>query len=395
MNCQELTIFLQKVLDKKDLIRNPENDFDGISALMQEIDGLDEKIRGPHNLGLRSLLAKRLNLDFVGDFNDGWALAEISEENRQSFVNERGEFIKDTNGNTLYFNEVDIFSCGIAVVQPLDLDEKPKFLRTDGSFLPLKMELSPGKLSDYRFSEGYAQIHISDSSQALIDTKGKEFRRCDLIKESGFHEGFAVIEPIGKGGADYYQFLGKDGALLNTEDGVDHFDQASDFYGGIAPVRIGPKWYFIDLLGKYLRDKDSTVISIGNQEILYMFPGKEGWFCVRTSDGHYMFLNKDLKVLRFEDGHEKFLNNVAYFSEGWALVSYKIEIGGKLREIQRFVNPEGRFLKDEDGRIVNFEFGHSFEDGLALVFLHDSGYVYLDQRGNVFRFGDISNLERL
>lgn len=390
MTCKELTIFLQKVLEKKGLFDDPEKEFDSITSFMQEVDDFVEKVKGPYNLGLRSLLAKRLNLSYVGDFHNGWAIAKNKEGGWQSFINQSGEFIKDEHGNVLRFVDVDVFSDGIAAVQLAENGGKVKFLRSDGTFLVIESELHIS-LSLNRFSEGYTRI-TNLGSEILVDAEGNEVRRHIQTKESGFHEGFTVIVPAEKKN-DYYQFLNKSGKILNTEDGIDHFDQANNFSDGIAPVRIGQKWHFIDHSGNYLRNQDGDKISFDFNEILFISRLSEGWFYARTKDLSYIFMNKDLQILKFEDGQEKFTNNATYFSEGWALVVYDIRINGWRVETKRFIDKNGKFLRDEAGKIIDFGSGSNFVDGLALVHFREpidsSGNrtAYLDCEGRIVEFG--------
>ncbi len=105
--------------------------------------------------------------------------------------------------------------------------------------IPLKLD---GAL---RFSEGYAAVMIGDRC-GFVDVRGKMVIETIYAQVRSFHGGFAAVrlpDEDGKPGVQGYIDLRGRWALRDERG---ELTELGDFYDGMARVRVGEKWGYID-----------------------------------------------------------------------------------------------------------------------------------------------------
>jgi len=390
MNCQELTTFLQKVLDNRGLIFEPKDEeLEEAFALKEEIERAaeDESLYN-QNIRSRVKLSQELNLSYVGDFYDDWAVAIRKESKRTVFVDKYGNFFKGPDDEVLEFEEADRFSGGIAAVLVISDDPaKIRFLKKDGTFLNgFYCQSQDSDLSRHRFSLGFA-LGSEDNKSIYVKSDGT------TIDIGGNYEtanppsdGAWALMKERTGLYEFHSFLGK--GRLMTEFGNDTFDDAAQFSEGFAPIKINDDWIFINTEGKFCRRKeDNTIVQIHRsfwnpQRIAKIESRHNGWFRF-TAGALYGFVKEDGSFFQDEAGSRRFVWT-SNFSEGFAIIRFNVGD----HAIFRYIDIAGKYLRDEDGKMLEFTHAQNFNEGLALV-QQTAGAeaVWMDRQGRIIEFG--------
>ena len=392
MNCKELTTFLQKVLDKRELIYDPQDeDIEDTQELVDEIGNTAEKCDSYNrNIELRVNLAKQSELKYVGDFYSGWALA-YTKNSIPVFVNRKGELLKDEDGKELSFPVADRFSEGIAAVR---VANDLRFIKADGTFLKGTYKPSERGIKAHRFSEGHAVV-ITDDGENLIDKEGNIVLNRSWSKIEPVSCGFARVKDT------FSHFIRPDESWLDPNSSVAEFRFGTDFVDGCAFILAESegksKWIMIDTNGTTILD-DLNKIDQSNEKrnefdlsenIDEIDSFKNNWAIFSTATNWFGFLNKEGKRLR-DDFKKSLFKDANGFSEGFALVITYNEDNSKNH---RFINSEGKYLRGIEGKILEFSWASDFENGLARVILGDLNgpaenidVFYIDRNGKRIDF---------
>lgn len=215
-----------------------------------------------------------------------------------------------------------------------------------------------------------------------------------------FHDGLAVVTRTGKDGKDEAGFIDRKGNLVvpfdpkytrnlfmgmnrfadgrsmfveNTENGtrlgyIDasgtvaipaKYDDASIFEDGLAYVKEGDRWFYIDATGKIVFEGPKEYEAGGNgtrisQMTLYQF--EDGLAMVRDSLGRTGFIDKKGNVfIRPGDAFDR----VDFFEEDLAVVTKR---GQNHDEKWGFINKKGELVVD-----TIYDEAFSFSEGMAAV----------------------------
>ena len=399
MNCTELTIFLQKVLDKRELIYDPKDEsiFE-THKLVEEVEETWEKNQ-PFNMFLRVELSQELDLSHVGDFYDGWAVAV--RDGLNVYVNKDGEFLRGEDGEILEFvyEYADRFSEGIAATIR---DGKLVFIRIDGSFISGNFSYSIDIPWHYRFAAGIACARPEDKGFPKYINKDGIFpenlnRRVRWASRFS-EDGYAAPDLLDNSQPKAWSFVNQSGENLTVEDGCEYFPAVVNFSEGYAWVKAvlsnGEKeWRVIDTGGKYQRNILGIITRIFQADRVSVRPFKCGWGRVEDNvTKRSQFFSPQREVLVDENGNNLF-ESAQDFSEGYSIV----KIDGQYQ----LLGMDGRYMRDEDGEIVAFRNIKAFykgtyigfEDGLINIVIKkdnpsDERWQYMDHRGRIVEFGN-------
>jgi len=327
---------------------------------------------------LRLEISKKLDLHHLGDFHDGWALGTTPEA-KKCFVNKQGDQMIDPETKNPYvFELADRFSEGFAAVYCY-WDGKIRFLKTDGTFLPGEFYY---EVDWPRFSNGYAAVQKTSIEWGYLYTTGNYQKADDQVTKLWNYtkEGFARRSvTVGNNvQATRFHFYDKDNNQLDIE--IEQgLVQASDFSEGYAPVMYAAPsyaWSFVDTEGKLYR-KGTEIVKLRNAADIN--PQRFGWFKFRTFDDNFGFVNLKGETLKDEFGNRLF-RVVTDFSDGLAIVT---------RDNKTYaMDTTGKYLRGEDGKILEFNYGEGFEDGVALISLNSGEFWYLTKKGKLIKFGN-------
>jgi len=398
MNCNELTTFLQKVLDKRGLIEVPQDDqFREIQDIIEEVELVWEKVQS-FNLFLRIELSRKLGLSYVGDFYDGWAVAV--KDGLNVYVDKEGEFLRGENGEVLEFafGYADRFSEGIAVAIK---DKKIVFIRQDGSFLPGEHYYNMDIPWYWRFNAGVARACPTESEfPKYIDKEGvfiDELNAKVDWADRYSRDGYAILK-VDMGNEDpIWSLMDTKGNNLIAEDGSEYFVYIVNFSEGYAWVEVelstGEKeWRIIDTDGKYQRNSLGIIARVFQGDRVHPRPFQYGWGRVEdniTKRSQFFSPQGDVLV---DEYRNSLFEGAQDFFDGYAVV----KVDGQYQ----LLGMDGRYLRNEGGDIISFlnimafqkgtDVG--FEDGLIHIHMRkkdpkDECWEYMDQRGRIIKFG--------
>jgi hypothetical protein len=197
----------------------------------------------------------------------------------------------------------------------------------------------------------YKSIGNFNRIYGLIDKSGKVLVEPRFIDDLffSFNEGLAPCREYK--GNDKYGYINKKGQFaINPQ-----FDYVFNFSEGVAKVRNGKNFGFID--------KKGTVVKKPENIIVVSEGFKEGMAGVNIN-GKYGFINRWGKVVIKPE-----FDSVQDFSEGLAVVS----INGK----SGFINKAGETVIKTD-----YDSAKNFNDGLAMVQINDK-WGYIDKSGKI------------
>ena len=131
----------------------------------------------------------------------------------------------------------DRFADGLAVVGD---GERYGYIRASGKVVvPIRLD---GAL---RFREGMAAVQVGDRI-GFIDVRGQMVIPPGYVRARSFHDGLAMVQLPGAGEADGpLGYIDKRGKLVFSDDSGRVTD-LGDFVEGMARVRVGDQWGYLD-----------------------------------------------------------------------------------------------------------------------------------------------------
>ena len=252
-------------------------------------------------------IAIPLKYKWAEDFSDG--LTSVLTSKGYIFINKQGKQVFDTCYEMTYG-----FSDGLASVQ---IGDKFGYINTNGKTV-IKAQYNWA----YPFSEGRALVRLDSDTCAIINTKGKIFKKYDdrmfIEAYHKYSDGYMVYSKDGKTGA-----LDKNGKIAIKPSADWH--QLEDFSEGLAPYWNG---LITEECGYgYINKKGKTVIK---PVYGHAFPFSEGLACVQDNKtDKFGYINKKgKKVIGFKYDY------ALSFCDGLACVmkngkSYMIDKKGK------------------------------------------------------------------
>lgn len=159
-------------------------------------------------------------------------LARVVIDGRTGFINDTGEFVIDP-----IFTYADRFEEGSAIVGN---GRKYGFINRFGT------QSVPYDLDDaLRFREGFAAI-MRSGRIGFINPAGKLVIPMHYTRARSFHEGLAMVEELSsRGRAGRVGYINRDGNFVFIDE-QQRFEELGSFGDGLAPVKVGGKWGFID-----------------------------------------------------------------------------------------------------------------------------------------------------
>jgi len=388
MNCNELTTFLQKVLDNRDLIFEPKDgQLEETVELKDEIEKVvEENTPYNRNLRLRVELSERLKLNYVGDFHDGWAVA-TNRRNKWVFVDKEGDFLTHAEGDIWEFDDADQFSEGVAAVE---VDGHIRYITTSGIFFSGTYSKGSANLAFRRFSNGVARVDIEDTQKYFHKRDGSPLINLgDAYSYVGKMSAEGLARFVKKT-TDKQGFLDKRGRewarLPVFSENILAVTAFSEGYAAIRHKNITDSktwWSFIDSIGNFYNNVLKE-IHLDGEEIEVMDSLDCGWFmCIFKGGRQYGYVNLNGEFLKSEDSKDRF-EGAFHFYEGLARV---FVTNDQNRHVTRFINTRGKYLRDEDDNILEFTKATDFNDGLANVIFDNGDQYYLTKTGDLIRFG--------
>ncbi|HMB65236.1 MAG TPA: WG repeat-containing protein, partial [Patescibacteria group bacterium] len=285
-------------------------------------------------INFRSRLARENGYEWVGEFNEGPALAK--KEDGHYFIDREGKQIAGP------FQNAGSFSEGLALAKKEDGDY---FIDSEGK------EIAGPFRNAFSFSEGRAHVE-KEGGHYFIDSEGKEIAG-PFRNAFSFSEGLARVQ---KEGGHY--FIDSEGKEI-----AGPFRGAFSFSEGRARVKKEDGRYFIDKEGKQIAGPFKFTDSFS-----------EGRARVQKEGGDY-FIDREGKQIAGP------FQNTDSFSEGRARVKKE----------------DGCYFIDKEGKEIAgpFKLAGSFSEGLAWVKKED-GHYFIDREGkqmagpfrNVFPFSE-------
>ena len=175
--------------------------------------------------------------DNAFNFKDG--VACVSNDNKYGYI--------DMNGRTvipMIYDESCIgYFCSDGLIRVAKkgehYDEWGYLDKSGRTVIPCKYSYASN------FSEGVAFVEefssdFSSKWTGFIDTKGNKLIKCNYNFEKGFKNGMCVLSKEGK-----YSYANKSFQLIAPFE----YDKAEDFSEGLALVKIGEKWGYVDCQG--------------------------------------------------------------------------------------------------------------------------------------------------
>jgi hypothetical protein len=284
---------------------------------------------------------------------DDQKLFPIIQDNKIGYIDKTGKVIIPPEFDKGYLNEGNMkaaeFSDGLALA---NLKGKFGYIDKTGVFV-----IKPTYVTAWPFAEGLAPVRVPDGRTAYIDKTGKiVIKALSTMGGDPFSEGLAGVY-IGESSKGKWGFIDKSGKMIIEP----HIDAAGPFAEGLASVRIGDKYGFIDREGNF-------PIPLQNK-VSYGPPFYQGYALVWNSEGKGDLIDKSGAVIcdfRYR--------SISPFSEGLAVVDVNIQGEAPLGATVDPKHPEGGtraagFI-DKTCKIViepQYEFAGSFSEGLAPV----------------------------
>lgn len=295
-------------------------------------------------------------------------IAPVCLDGKSVYINRSGEVVLKTPFN---FSSAQYFSDGLAIFKQ---DEKYGFIDETG-----KIVIEPTLDAVESFFESFA-ITYKNNKAGFIDKTGKLAFPLFYDKVQNFSNGYAVVgveNGLGEDDMPNYKvgFIDRTGeiAIGKTKNKrIGKFDDADDFAEGLAPVKIGGKW-------GYVNEKEQTVIKFAYKEAK---PFAEGLAPVAIDGDKWGFIDKTGKFViqpRFTDAD--------IFSEGLAAVSthkygiYATEyIDRSGKTVFKIPNSSlaGRFK----GGITSVPFSGGDEDQYWDVLINNKGKIILKNKNH-------------
>lgn len=285
--------------------------------------------------------------------------------------------------------------------------------------------------NDYYDEIDGVNIIMPDFSDNTVEDSDEETGMADMVMPEVVKKDFDTVAVV------HYYDLGKSGYIDKEGDLVIEakFDDAKDFYEGLAPVRVGDKWGYIDKTGEFVIEpqfEKADIFSSGVAAVMV----DDKWGCIdktgkfvippsqdepaRFSEGLALFVDEETDKVGYVDTTGKFVIKPEYdlgsiyFLEGYATV---LKDRSNLLSSTGIIDKKGNFLSmpmettatranyfseglyavckegselwgyiDHTGEYViepQFFKAYMFSEGLAEVNIPGEGLGYIDKEGNV------------
>lgn len=306
------------------------------------------------NLSTRNIgyeMAIKPQFDYIAlDFSEGFACVRVTMADKHTYI--------DTTGKPVFgkqFVNVNPFSGGYAAVEVEPGSADYTFIDHNGKPLTDQTFRMPRN-----FSEGYAVIKVDVSGgghyrYTYMDTKGKLLGEPRYLAATNYSEGYAAIQGNNKN----WMIVNK--RFVATANNLP-YDEVYHFHDGLARVRVGERYGFID--------------TAGNLEI----PMQDFWcddfsegLCVIKKGGRFGYMDMTGKVVipcRFTYAEA--------FSWGVALVSESAPDESGMVTERGVIDHDGNFLVEEK----KFDFIETFSEGYAVA-VKDGKYGFITANGRV------------
>ncbi|PAB58812.1 WG repeat-containing protein [Anaeromicrobium sediminis] len=216
--------------------------------------------------------------DEARNFYNG--LASVIIGSKKAFINKKGEIVFEHE-----FHRVDNFSEGLAYFEDSSLDKLPNY-----GFIDKKGEIKIKGLQRLATITKFEEDYLPLVANKFIDKNGNDhlgFKK-DYVIYSNFSEGLALIK-LG----DKYGYIDKTGKIVIDP----QFEEGRGFSEGLAAVKMNGKWGFINKNGllvipnsfNYVFDFSDGMAAFSNNE----YEGIEH----HTKDHKLGFINNEGKIV--------------------------------------------------------------------------------------------------
>jgi hypothetical protein len=262
--------------------------------------------------------------------NAGPVQSEVAEGGREFFIDKTGKVVLNLPPDC-HARFPQYFADGLAVVQ-----KGPAFGYIDKKGnIAIKAVFAEAE----PFSEGLAAVREDSGKYGYIDVTGKIQIEPNFEYAAPFIHDIALVKL-----KDKVSYIKRSGKLLSKKT----FDDGGSFskLDGLAPVRIGTKWGYIDLHGKITIPPNFS----------WAMRFNEGLACVGDrKTGHALFINTFGKAV-FEAPAFVLEGKMRTFSEGMAAV----RLGGSAGK-STYISKNGTRMEAQFDRV------NDFHEGLASV----------------------------
>jgi hypothetical protein len=305
-------------------------------------------------------------------------LFPIIQNGKIGYIDQTGKIVISPQFDVGFLNQSTLnvvrFSEGLAVVK---VKGKWGYIDKTGAVV-----IKPVYTDAWPFSEGLAEVRVTDGRSGYIDKSGKMIvAPISNIGSNPFSEGLAAVY-VGELNEGRWGFVDKTGAMAIEP----RFEAAGPFSEGKAVVRIGPEYGAIDKEGNFAIPLQKTYV--------YGPPFKEGFAPAWTvapagsSESKADLIDTSGKIMfdfRFR--------GISPFSEGLAAVDVNIEgevpTGVVPNPQKPQVGKRAAGYIDIGGTLViepKFDFATPFSEGLAAVGIGSIPSIkagYIDKTGAV------------
>lgn len=313
--------------------------------------------------------------DWVGNFSEGLAAVMIGEQ--IGYINSAGKWVIEPKFK--FDEEIDgfeYFSEGLAVASFFDKEQN--FFQKGYIDKQGKIVIQPQFERAYPFSEGIARVKLLDNNSlrsGFITQTGEILFTHPFLSDSrDFCEGLAAVKIGNKWG-----YIDRQGKIKIPP----QFMGAQDFSEELAAViDVRGKWGYISKTGYFvIPPKFNPVLEFTTPPSKF----SEGLAAVGADDGtkRWGYINKKGELAiepRFDSGYA----GCGSFSEGLAWVTVGCEL--EQRDITTgkygYIDKEGKFVLEP-----YFDFASDFSHGLAKVQIDDSSFVERGKWGYINKSG--------
>lgn len=176
-------------------------------------------------------LAIDAEYDHVEDFSDGRALFE--DDAQFGYLASDGSVAIGAQ-----FDQARSFADGLAAVK---VGDRWGYVSTDGRFV-----IQPRFISAGDFGENLAPVR-TENQWEYVDRAGTRVIAPAFEEARAFADGRAAVAVL-TNGVPLWTFARPDGSLVRTAE----FDEVGDFEGGLARVRVGERFGYVNAEGQYV-----------------------------------------------------------------------------------------------------------------------------------------------
>lgn len=306
------------------------------------------------NIGYRMAIEPQY-VNVALDFSEGLACVMISQGQFHSYIDTTGKPISSET-----FLNVRPFSNGRAAVER---DKKWGYINRKGKIvIPIKYV----RANDFSDGIGLVNVDVFGDDhyyrRAYIDTTGRALGTQIIGSARNFSEGHAAIQ----GKDNTWSIINK--RYVATTPRL-LYDEIGEFHEGLAKVKFGDKYGFIDTLGKVVIELQSLILD----ERFY-----EGLCLVKQENGKYGYMDKNGKIVipcRY--------TYAEHFSCGRAIVSEstsRSEATGTIDAGFGVIDDKGNYVVKPD----KFDYIRGpYSDGFVMVSSPEGKVGYIDINGKV------------